>query len=420
MAVGASFAELAVVMVDAGQGVLAQTRRHARICSFMGIPYFVFAVNKMDLADYREERFLEIQKEIDRLAAALKLSHVKIIPVSATEGDNVTEKSGNMPWYTGEPLLRYLETVDVREQEADSYFCLPVQRVCRPNHEFRGFQGEIASGKSFVGQSIKALPGNETVTIRRILNGDKEVQEAQTGQAVTIQLDREVDVSRGCVLTDSDLLHPAKTVTATILWMEDAYLVPGKEYLVKLGTRKIPGIMKSIEYKIDVNTGESLPADYIKKNEIAVCRLEFAEKIVVTEFQKNKILGAFILIDRVSHMTSACGVVETAAPEKEHIPIGDDRLQYSDYFDMIAVGSGAAVRIRNREIEDIVRLPDYRYTGFPVLDEKGAVLRIRSGEELEAFLREYRHLDEGKRPEFYQRWTESGTVRKVVCTIASG
>ncbi len=258
MAVGASFAQLAIVMVDAKHGVLVQTRRHARICALMGIKHFVFAVNKMDLVDYSEERFKELEKDIEELSKALNLYEVKLSPVSATEGDNVTTKSDNMPWYTGEPLLTYLENVDVSENEPDAIFYMPVQRVCRPNHEFRGFQGQIESGKVTVGQTITTLPSNETATVKGILNGDKDVKEAVSGQAVTIQLDREVDVSRGCVLTDDPDLPVAKNVTTTLLWMYDDKLALGKEYLVKLGTKKIPGIIKNIEYKIDVNTGEHI------------------------------------------------------------------------------------------------------------------------------------------------------------------
>lgn len=165
MAVGASFAQLAVVMVDAKQGVLVQTRRHARICALMGIRYFVFAVNKMDLVDYSEERFKAIEKDIKELAESLGLYSVKIIPVSATEGDNVTVESDNMPWYQGGTLLNYLETVDISEQENSSVFYMPVQRVCRPNHEFRGFQGQIESGKIKVGETITTLPSHRSAVL---------------------------------------------------------------------------------------------------------------------------------------------------------------------------------------------------------------------------------------------------------------
>ena len=458
MAVGASFAQLAIVMVDAKHGVLVQTRRHARICALMGIKHFVFAVNKMDLVDYSEERFKEIEKDIEELSKALNLYDVKLIPVSATEGDNVTTKSDNMPWYTGEPLLTYLENVDVSENEPDAIFYMPVQRVCRPNHEFRGFQGQIESGKVAVGQTITTLPSNETATVKGILNGDKDVKEAVSGQAVTIQLDREVDVSRGCVLTDDPDLPVAKNVTTTLLWMDDDELALGKEYLVKLGTKKIPGIIKNIEYKIDVNTGEHIDAEYIEKNEIAVCQIEFAQAIVVDEFQKNKTLGELILIDRVSHMTSACGVVESVSTEGENpyfekddiktsgyifeefyfnlenaflskanntdktyhvgdkVPVEGDSFKYPDYFDILAVDNNAVILIRNREVQDIIPLSEYQYQGLPVLDERGFALKIRSEADLDNFLYEHTHVTAETRLDFHNKWSKFETYRRIVCT----
>lgn len=458
MAVGASFAQLAIVMVDAKQGVLVQTRRHSRICSLMGIKHFVFAVNKMDLVDYSEERFKEIEKDIHELADKLGLYDVKIIPVSATEGDNVTKKSDNMPWYTGSTLLNHLETVDVSETEADSIFYMPVQRVCRPNHEFRGFQGQIESGQVSVGQTISTLPSNETATVKAILVGDKASEKAVAGQAVTIQLDREVDVSRGCVLTDDDKLSVAKNITTTLLWMDDDKLSIGKEYLVKLGAKKIPGRIKSIEYKSDVNSGEHINAEYIEKNEIAVCKVEFSEKIVVDAFKKNKTLGELILIDRVSHMTSACGVVEKVDLDEEkpyfekddirtggyifeefyfnlenaflskvntndktyhvgdEVPVEGDSFKYPDYFDIIAVDSGVVVLIRNRQVKDIIRLEDYQYMGLPVLDERGFALRIKGEADLDNFLYEYKNLDKENRLEFHNKWSKFETYRRIVCT----
>ena len=201
MAVGASFADLAIILIDAKQGVLVQTKRHARICALMGIKYFVFAVNKMDLVGYSEERFNEITKQIDELSKELGLESVKIIPVSATEGDNITVKSDNTPWYPGEALLTYLENVDVSEKKKEEGFHMPVQRVCRPDHTFRGFQGQIESGVVSVGDDIITLPSGESAKVKSILIGDKDSQLAQEGQPATIQLDKEVDVSRGCVLS---------------------------------------------------------------------------------------------------------------------------------------------------------------------------------------------------------------------------
>ena len=310
MAVGASFADLAVILVDASQGVLTQTRRHTRICSLMGIKHFVFAVNKMDLINYEQNKFLKIKKDIKVLLAEFEYSSAVMIPVSATEGDNITKKSDRMPWYKGKTLLSYLETVDVKENPAETGFTMPVQRVCRPNYTFRGFQGQIESGSVSVGDVIKVLPSGETATITSIHQGMEEVSSSSAGHAVTLQLDTEIDISRGCVLVADTEVCVNTMFAATLLWMDDAKLVEGKNYLLKIGTQRVPCTVMSIEYKIDVNTGEEVYADYIYKNEIARCEISVASRIVFDKFEKNNALGSMILIDRVSHMTSACGVVE--------------------------------------------------------------------------------------------------------------
>ena len=309
MAVGASFADLAVILVDAKQGVLVQTRRHARICALMGIRYFVFAVNKMDLVGYDEKVFAKIQEQIAELTKELDLQNVTIIPVSATEGDNVTVKSPNMPWYNGQALLSYLEQVDITAAAKEQGFYMPVQRVCRPNHEFRGFQGQIEAGNIHVGDAITTLPSNEQAHVKSIHVGDKNADAAQEGQPVTIQLDREVDVSRGCVLSVDSGIKTAAAVTATILWMDDDALENGKNFFIKLGTKMIPGLVTKIVSLIDVNTGEKKEVSSLHKNEIAVCEIAFADRIVADTFASHKTLGELILIDRVTNMTSACGVV---------------------------------------------------------------------------------------------------------------
>lgn len=457
MAVGASFAQLSIILVDATQGVLVQTRRHSRICALMGIKHFVFAVNKMDLAGYSQERFEEIKKDIEELSEALKLQDVTVIPVSATEGDNVTQKSDNMPWYTGKALLDHLETVDVSEQEETSFY-MPVQRVCRPNHEFRGFQGQVESGSVKEGQTIVTLPSRETATMKKLLVGSDSKKEAVAGQAVTIQLDKEVDVSRGCVLTDDEELPVVKSFTATFLWMDDEKLAVGKEYLVKSSTKRIPGFVKKILYKIDVNTGEHIPADTVEKNEIAVCQVELTEKIVLDVFKHHKTLGELILIDRVSHMTSACGVVESVDTseekpyfEKDDIKIGGyifeefyfnldnammtkadadnqtyhpgdvvpsegDSFKYPDYFDIISVKAKAAVLIRDKKIQDIIKLEEYQFGGLPVLDERGFALTIKNQKELKEFLAEFEETEEKNLSEFHNKWSRFETYRKIVCT----
>lgn len=278
MAVGASFADLAIILIDATKGVLVQTRRHARICALMGIRYFIFAINKMDLAGYSQERFEEIKGQIAKLRDELELANVVLIPVSATEGDNVTKTSANMPWYQGPTILDYLETVNIEEDKEEGFY-LPIQRVCRPNHTFRGFQGQIESGSLAVGDTITTLPSKEEAKVKSILIGFDTVESAVKGQPVNVQLDREVDVSRGCVFTKGTDVALSQRITATMLWMDDQDLTVGKEYVVKLGTKEIVGVLSDIDYTIDVNTGEKKRASSLTKNEIAVCTLFLQEPI---------------------------------------------------------------------------------------------------------------------------------------------
>lgn len=319
MAVGASFAELAVILVDASQGMLTQTRRHTRICSLMGIKHFVFAVNKMDLIDFDEKRFKKIRKTIKILLAEFDYESVKVIPVSATDGDNITSLSDRTPWYKGKSLLSYLETVDVQKSDNENGFTMPVQRVCRPDHTFRGFQGQIETGEISVGDEVVTLPSNEKAKVKSIIDAGKNVDFSEKGHAVTLQLDKEVDVSRGCVLVKDAKPEISSLFTAKILWMDDTKLVAGKNYMLKIGTKSIPAVVMKIKYKIGVNDGSELTANEIFKNEIAVCDISTSEKIVFDKFETNQALGSFILIDRISHMTSACGVVEHALRRSDNL-----------------------------------------------------------------------------------------------------
>lgn len=317
MAVGAAFADLAIILLDATQGVLVQTRRHARICALMGIKHFVFAVNKIDLAGYDQRRFLDISEDIEQLSKGLGLENTLIIPVSATEGDNVTQRSANMPWYDGPTLLEHLETVDISGDVIEQGFYMPVQRVSRPDHSFRGFQGQIEAGKVEVGETITILPSGETAIVKSLYVGDTKVERAIAGQPVTIQLDREVDVSRGCVLTRDAGLQIATTLSATLLWMDEQQLVPGKEYWIKVGTKLLPAIVTEIHHKVDVNNGELLPATSAVKNELVSCDIVVAEPLVVDEFQSHKTMGGLILIDRVTHATAACGVIVSISDQND-------------------------------------------------------------------------------------------------------
>lgn len=458
MAVGASFADLAVILIDASQGVLVQTRRHARICKLMGIRHFVFAVNKMDLVKYSKSRFDEIVKQIEELKNELLLDDIYIIPLSATEGDNVTVKSENIPWYNGVPLLQYLETVDVDSSEEEEGFYLPVQRVCRPDHTFRGFQGQIESGSISVGDEIVTLPSNEKAHVKQILMTDKDVKTAFKGQPVTITLDKEVDVSRGCVITKDTNLASYQELTASILWMDDEQLTAGKDYLVKLGTKTISGIVSEIKYAVDVNTGEHIPADSLTKNGIAVCTILLAEPIAVDLFSKHKTLGELILIDRVSNMTSACGVVDSVEekaddakkasfvlgsleargdifeeffydtsslnvlkyqPVKETytkgdtIPVEGESYKYPDSFDIIVLRDSVAVKVRDRKITDIVPTSEYSYGGVPVVNGRGFEVLADSNEKIQQFLSEYSNLKSINDADSFAKWVKFDTYRKI-------
>ncbi len=314
MAVGASFADLSIILLDAEKGVLVQTRRHARICSLMGIHYFVFAVNKMDLVGYSREVFEKIAKDIEALQKVLGIKNVLIIPVSATEGDNVNKKSNNIPWYKGPALLEYLEEVDTEENVTEKGFYLPVQRVCRPDHTFRGFQGQIESGSVSIGDEIQILPAGEKAKVKEILRTDERVEKAYAGQPVTLTLDREVDISRGDVITKDADFNSVNLFTADILWMDNKDLVKGTGFFVKTGTALIPCTVTEILYRTDVNTGEKIPAGSLTKNELGQCRISLADRITADRFENHKALGELILIDRVSFQTCACGVIR----ETEH------------------------------------------------------------------------------------------------------
>lgn len=459
MAVGASFADLAVILVDASQGVLVQTRRHARICSLMGIKYFVFAVNKMDLVDYSEARFKEIEKQISELTAELSLENIQIIPLSATEGDNVTKHSDNISWYKGPALLEYLESVDISADDEQGFY-MPVQRVCRPDRTFRGFQGQIESGSIRVGDVITALPSGEKAAVKGILVTDKQSDTAHKGQPVTISLDKEVDVSRGCVLIKDTDIGVYKRIKASVLWMDDEDLVIGKDYLVKLGTKTIPGILTGIDYAVDVNTGEHIRTDKLSKNGIALCDILLTDAIAADKFKSHKTLGELILIDRVTNMTSACGVVEelserggtsadkasfvygdltargdifeefyydtsslnvlkyqpvkTAYTVGDEIPVSGESYTYPDSFDIIVLRDSVAVKVRDRKITEILPASEYSYSGVPVINGRGFGVNASSDSEVKQFLKEYAETDEKDQSGFFEKWVRFDKYRKVI------
>lgn len=459
MAVGASFAYLAVILVDASQGVLIQTRRHARICKLMGIRHFVFAVNKMDLVDYSKPRFDVIENQIEELKNELSLENVEIIPLSATEGDNVTVKSDNIDWYSGVPLLEYLETVDINSDDEEGFY-MPVQRVCRPDHTFRGFQGQIESGSVSVGDEVITLPSSEKAKVKSILVTDKNVDTAFRGQPVTITLDKEVDVSRGCVLVKNTNIAPYKKLTVSLLWMDDEPLKLGKDYLVKLGTKTISGILTKVNYAIDVNTGEHIQTETLSKNGIAVCEILLTEAVVVDLFTSHKTLGELILIDRVSNMTSACGVVENVSEKGgsfadkasfeyngleargdifeefyydnsslnvlkyqtvnrtytvgDEIPTEGESYKYPDSFDIIVLRDDVSVKIRDKKVTEIIPSAEYKYDNLPVINGRGFEVLVSSDKEVSEFLNEYSQVTEEGKKKFFAKWVLFDKYRKIV------
>lgn len=316
MAVGASKADLAILLIDVTKGVQIQTKRHFKICMMMGIKDYIVVVNKMDLVDYDKRIFDNIKKKIQNLFENYQYSSLNIIPISATIGDNITIKSNNMKWYNGTSLMQYLEDIQVNKKIGEK-FIIPIQRVCRPNQFFRGFQGNVTSGSIEVGDIITCLPSEESAHVERLYNLDKEVTKVHYGEAVTLTLDKEIDISRGCVLTNDNNVYVTNSFNVTMLWMDEEKLKIDSAYYINLGTVSTLCYIRKVNYKIDIDTEEKI-IDFEKvcKNEIINCDLEVLEKIAVSEFKHNKSLGSLILINRLTHVTSSCATVNKILENK--------------------------------------------------------------------------------------------------------
>jgi len=311
MATGASNSELAVILIDARKGVLTQTRRHAYIVSLLGIRHIVLAMNKIDLVGYSQETFDRIAAEFSEFAAHLGFLSRVAIPISARFGDNVITKSVNTPWYGGPPLLSFLETVDVEMQSADKPFRMPVQWVNRPNLDFRGFSGTIVGGRVKPGDKVAVAKSGRTSTIKRIVTMDGDLKEAATGEAVTLTLADEVDISRG------DILCPATArpevsdqFAAHLLWMAEEELLPGRQYLLKLSTSTVPAQITTLKHKIDVNTLDQLAAKTLRLNEIGYANFSLAQPLAFDSYRDNRDMGGFILIDRFTNATVGTGMID--------------------------------------------------------------------------------------------------------------
>jgi bifunctional enzyme CysN/CysC len=320
MVTGASSADAAVLLMDARKGILTQTRRHTYICSLLGVRHLVLAVNKMDLVDFSQEVFLKLQDEYRKLVAGLGRAEVHCIPVSALNGDNVVDPSKAMPWYKGPTLLRRLETLDVEEQEASKPFRLAVQWVNRPNSEFRGFSGYISAGTVRRGDGLVSQPSGRSSTVKSILGPDGELQEAVVGQSVTVTLNDEIDVSRGSILASAQ--HPASVADqfrATIVWMHDSPMLPGRSYLMKLGTRVVTASIAEPRHKVNINTFEELAARTLELNDIGVCNLSVDQPVPFDSYKENRENGGFILIDRLTNNTVGAGMLDFALRRSENI-----------------------------------------------------------------------------------------------------
>jgi bifunctional enzyme CysN/CysC len=319
MITGASTADLAVILIDARRGVLTQTKRHSYLVSLIGIKNVVLAINKMDLVNYSKEVFDRILADYSAFAANLNIDKIVPIPISAFVGDNITERSGNTSWYRGPTLMQHLETVEVARAAVEAPFRLPVQWVNRPNLDFRGFSGMIAGGTVHAGDLVKIMPSAKQSRVARVLL-DGDLPYATSGQSITLTLEDEVDCSRGDVICAAE--NPAEVsdqFETTIVWMHEQPLLPGRTYLLKLGTQIVSASVTTLKHKVNVNTLEQVPGRELELNEIGVCNISLDRPVAFDAYEQNRDTGGFILIDRLSHETVGAGLIHFALRRAQNI-----------------------------------------------------------------------------------------------------
>jgi bifunctional enzyme CysN/CysC len=310
MATGASNSDAAVILIDARKGVLTQTRRHSYICSLLGIRHVAVAVNKIDLVEFSGERFHHIMGDYFGFAQSLGFASITPIPLSARYGDNVTSRSENMRWYDGPTLLEYLEGVEVDQALAQKPFRFPVQWVNRPNLDFRGFSGTVASGKIQSGDKIVVAASGKESVVTRIVTADGDLPEAKAGDAVTLTLADEIDVARGDVLAKSDARpEVVDQFAAHVLWMSEEAMLPGRSYLLRIGTKYVPARITNLKHKVDVNTLEHIAGKTLGLNEIGLCNIATATPVAFDPYEENRETGAFILVDRFTNATAGAGMI---------------------------------------------------------------------------------------------------------------
>jgi sulfate adenylyltransferase subunit 1 len=318
MATGASNCDLAIVMIDARYGVQTQTKRHSYIASLLGIKHVIVAVNKMDLVNFSQDEYRKIKEEYRLFAAELNIPDVRFVPISALNGDNVVNRSEKMDWYPGATLMGLLDTVKIDDDKNLDTFRMPVQYVTRPNLDFRGFCGSIASGVINIGDVVTALPSGKSSTVKAIVTADGELESGHVGQAITITLNDEIDISRGDVIVRSNQAAVVSdNFEATIVWMSEAALQPGKEYEFKIGTKNTYGRIDKINHRIDVNTLEHVAEDEMKLNEISSCNISTTTPVVLDEYSNIQSTGSFIIIDRLTNITVGAGMVTKTQVESD-------------------------------------------------------------------------------------------------------
>ena len=329
MITGASNADLAVILVDARNGVGTQTRRHGRLCALVGVRHVVLAVNKMDLVGYSRQRFGAVAEEFGAFAAAAGLAHIHAVPVCATHGDNVAARSANMPWYAGPTVLALLEGVKLAEDAAEARpFRMPVQWVNRPGPDFRGVAGLVASGRVAPGDVVRVMPAGTKTTVARIVTFDGDLAETRAEQSVTLTFADAVDCSRGDVVAGGEPPDAADQFQATVVWMGDAAMIPGRAYWLKLATQTVGATVHAPKYRLDVDTGEHLAAKTLELNAIGVAEVTTDRPIVFAPYAENRTLGGFILIDKLSNATVAAGMLHFALRRAANIhwqPLDVDR-----------------------------------------------------------------------------------------------
>ena len=321
MATGASTADVAIILIDAKQGVLTQTRRHSFIVSMVGVKKVLLAVNKLDLVDYSEDVYRQIVSDYSDFAeSALNIESITAVPISALLGDNVVERSENTPWYNGETIMQYLENIEVQNQRKQASFRMPVQWVNRPNPNFRGFSGLIASGETKIGDKVRLHPGGKESTIESIVTWKGELQQASAGQSVTITLNDEIDVSRGDIIaTSTDPCGESDQFQSRILWMSADAMIPGRQYIFKSNTQSATLTLGKLKHRIEVNTLDHLPAKTLELNEIGVCNISLDKRIAYDSYDNNQTLGGFIVIDRLTNNTVGMGLIDFALHRSENI-----------------------------------------------------------------------------------------------------